>query len=128
MSEERVPVLIGVGQRTVRDEPLDALSTPVDLIDGAARDAAADAGLSSAALAHVDTLAVIKSFREPTRNTPEAVATRIGAPGARQWLVPDGGSGPTCDQTFRARNLRSSLFTPGRGKIWMYVGCTPTPR
>ncbi|MEM7405553.1 MAG: acetyl-CoA acetyltransferase [Pseudomonadota bacterium] len=88
------PVLIGVGQLTVRDEPLDALSSPLDLIERAADLAADDAGLGRAALAGIDQIAVVKSFREPTRNSAESLANRLGVENAEHWLVPDGGQAP----------------------------------
>lgn len=94
MTSDLTPVLIGGGQETVRDEPLDALSTPLDLIERSARRAADDAGLAHGALAGLDALVVVKSFREPMRNTPEALARRIGATDAQRWLAPDGGNGP----------------------------------
>ena len=45
-------------------------------------------------LAGVDELVVVKSFREPTRNSPLALAERLGAHRARRWLTPDGGNAP----------------------------------
>ncbi|MGI9322101.1 MAG: hypothetical protein ACR2PJ_00830, partial [Pseudomonadales bacterium] len=44
--------------------------------------------------AELDTTVVVKSFREPTRNSPEVIAKRIGAGKAKQYLMPDGGNGP----------------------------------
>lgn len=94
MSDDLTPILIGVGQKTVRDEPLDALTRPMDLMQASAEAAAADAGLTPAALTGVDKLVVVKSFREPMRNSPARLATRIGAEGAQSWLTPDGGNAP----------------------------------
>ena len=62
MSTE-TPILVGVGQLTVRNEPLDKLSSPLDLIEAAAKLAAQDAGLNPAQLAKLDQIAVVKSFR-----------------------------------------------------------------
>jgi acetyl-CoA C-acetyltransferase len=90
--DDNLPILIGCGQVTVRDEPLDALSTPMDLMQGAAKLAVADAGLSEDAMKALD--ALVKSFREPMRNSPEVLARRLGADQARCWLTPDGGSTP----------------------------------
>lgn len=94
MNRDAVPVLIGVGQKTVRDEPLDALSTPLDLLVDGAEAAARDAGIARETLTNLDAIVVVKSFREPMRNTPEALADRLGAGTARQWLTPDGGNAP----------------------------------
>ena len=56
--------------------------------------ALADAHLGRAALDQVDTLVVVRSFRESTPNSPEALAKRLGASSAAQWLMPNGGNGP----------------------------------
>ncbi len=94
MSDDLTPVLIGVGQVTEKDPDIESASTPLDLNEQAIRIAAEDAGITDAALTHADTLVVVKSFREPTRNSPETIANRIGAINATQWLMPDGGNGP----------------------------------
>jgi len=88
------PILIGVGQVTVRDEPLEALSTPMDLMERSARAAAEDAHLKPDVLADIDSLAIVRSFREPMRNSPDVLARRLGATGSRQWITPDGGQAP----------------------------------
>jgi acetyl-CoA C-acetyltransferase len=93
-ADDLTPVLVGVGDCTVKDEPLDAVSSPLDLMLRAASGAADDAGLAFSALAKLDELAVVKSFREPMRNTPDVLAARLGASHARQWLTPDGGNAP----------------------------------
>ena len=93
MSEKYIPVLVGVGQVTEREVALDG-SSVLDLIERAVYRAADDASISKKALADLDTLAIVRSFRESTRNTPEALANRIGAARARQWLMPNGGNGP----------------------------------
>lgn len=94
MTHADTPVLVGVGQRTVKGEPLTSLSRPLDLMQAAAHDAAKDAGLTPATLEQLDTLAVVKSFREPTPNSPASLCRRLGCHGARPWLVPDGGNAP----------------------------------
>ena len=93
MSTE-TPILVGVGQLTVRNEPLDKLSSPLDLIEAAAKLAALDAGLNPAQLANLDQIAVVKSFREPTCNSAESLANRLHAKHAQHWMLPDGGQAP----------------------------------
>ena len=93
MSEKYIPILVGVGQVIEREVALDG-SSVFDLIEQAIYRAADDAGISRKALADLDTLAIVRSLRESTRNTPEAIANRIGAHRARQWLMPNGGNGP----------------------------------
>lgn len=94
MIRDDTPILIGVGQVTVRDEPLDALSTPMDLMVGAAIQAADDAGIQRRSLAGLDAVVVVKSFREPMRNSPATLARKLGAAHAETWLTPDGGQAP----------------------------------
>ena len=94
MTNPRTPILIGVGQVTEKDPPIDEASSPLDLIEQATVLALEDAGISRENLSDLTTLVVVKSFREPMRNTPEALASRINATKAAQWLAPDGGNGP----------------------------------
>ncbi|MGI9323356.1 MAG: hypothetical protein ACR2PJ_07225, partial [Pseudomonadales bacterium] len=91
MQDDFTPVLIGVGQVVEKAPDLAAASSPLDLNEQAIRKAAADAGLAMEKLAELDTTVVVKSFREPTRNSPEVIAKRIGAGKAKQYLMPDGG-------------------------------------
>lgn len=93
MSEKFMPVLVGVGQVTEKEVSLEG-SSVLDLIEKAVYQAVDDAGISRKQLADLDTLAIVRSFRESTRNTPESIAGRIGASRARQWLMPNGGNGP----------------------------------
>ena len=93
MSEKYMPVLVGVGQVTEREFDVDS-SSVLDLIEQAVYKALEDAGISKASLADLDSLVMVKSFRESTRNSPEALANRIGATRATQWLMPNGGNGP----------------------------------
>ncbi len=93
MSEKYMPVLVGVGQVTQKDFDIDS-GSPLDLMEEAVYLALEDAGIDRSALSDLDTLAVVRSFREPTRNTPESLANRIGADRATQWLMPNGGNGP----------------------------------
>ena len=94
MKDDLTPVLIGVGQVMEKEPDLEQASSPLDLNEQAIYRAVADAGLAKGKLAELDNLVVVKSFREPTRNSPEVLANRIGASEARQYLMPDGGNGP----------------------------------
>ena len=76
MPHPRTPILIGVGQLTERETGLDALSSPMDLMEGATWAACADAGIDREQLASVDTLVVVRSFREPMANSAEVLARR----------------------------------------------------
>ena len=93
MDEARMPILVGVGQVTEREFDVNS-SSPLDLMEQAVWAASDDAGIGRDAMADLDALVIVKSFREPTRNSVEALAGRLGAHRARQWMMPDGGNGP----------------------------------
>jgi len=94
MQNDLMPVIIGVGQVTEKDPDLDSASSPLDLMESATSQAAEDAGITRRQLEELGVLVVVKSFREPTRNSPEALADRLGAKKAMLWLTPDGGQAP----------------------------------
>ncbi|MBL6808616.1 MAG: hypothetical protein ISQ55_06045, partial [Pseudomonadales bacterium] len=89
---DRMPILVGVGQVTEKKAGLEGLSSPVDLMAQACALAFEDAHLTREVMADVDTLVVVRSFRESTPNSPEALARRLGAETAEQWLMPNGGN------------------------------------
>ncbi len=93
MKNKDMPVIVGVGQVSEKEFDLDS-SSPVALMEKAVAKSLEDAGLSSDIISELDTLVVVKSFREATKNSPEALARRIGANNAKQWLMPNGGNGP----------------------------------
>ena len=94
MPHPRTPVLVGVGQVTEKNDDLDALSSPMDLMEQATWRACEDAGIGRERMADVDTLVVVSSFREPMANSAEVLARRVGAGGAAPWMMPNGGNGP----------------------------------
>lgn len=93
MTDMQTPVLVGVGQVTEKEFDHSG-SKPLDLMEQATYLAAEDAGIDASKLSELDVLAVVRSFREPTRNSAESLATRIGAGRAEQWMMPNGGNGP----------------------------------
>lgn len=94
MPRDNTPVMIGVGQVTEKDPDLAVASSPLDLMVQATQLAFDDAGLNAVAASDIDALVVVKSFREPMRNTPEALANALNAGKSKQWIVPDGGYAP----------------------------------
>jgi acetyl-CoA C-acetyltransferase len=117
MTAPNTPVLIGAGQLTVRNESLEALSTPLDLMERATKEAATQCGLTPRQLSDVDALVVVKSFREPMRNSPEALANRLDISSAAQWLAPDGGNGPQSLVNLFARQIAA-----GQHKLVLLAG------
>lgn len=94
MSADRIPILVGVGQSTKKDEPLGGCSGPVDLILESAHRAAEDTTIGSSIFAKLDLVVLVRSFREVVRNSPQLVADSLGAKKARCYLTPHGGNTP----------------------------------
>ena len=94
MPHPRTPILVGVGQVTQKQDGLEGLSSPMDLMVDATWAACEDAGIGRERLSGVDTLVVVRSFREPMANSAEVLADRVGAANAAQWMMPNGGNGP----------------------------------
>lgn len=94
MNQDLMPILIGGGQITEKNTAVEMASTPMDLMEKAVLDAADNAGISPDRLSDLDTLVVIKSLYEFTRNSPESLARRINAQSAKQWILPASGNYP----------------------------------
>ena len=96
MTDDRQPVLVGVGQITQRESDPRAARGPLELMADAARAAAADSGAGDALLAALDHLTVIRLFADTSprfaspfgrqTNPPLSVARRIGADAVRQHV------------------------------------------
>ncbi|WP_433306908.1 acetyl-CoA acetyltransferase [Actinoplanes sp. CA-030573] len=105
-TDERTPVIVGVGQSSERlDDPDYRRRSPVELAADAARAALADTGADPAAVAAaVDTVAGTRQFensmpgaRAPlgrSDNFPRSVAGRVGADPRRAVLEVAGGQSP----------------------------------
>jgi acetyl-CoA C-acetyltransferase len=90
VTDPRAPVLVGVGQLTVRDgEPL----SPLELMERAARAAAEDAG-APGLLADVQRLAVVDAISQPLRDPGARLAQRLGARPAETTRSGLGGNSP----------------------------------
>ncbi|WP_433598209.1 acetyl-CoA acetyltransferase [Nocardia sp. CA-135953] len=115
--DSRTPVLVGVGQAAERiDGSAYRALSAVELAAAAAREALADAGANSEALAaRIDTVAGVRQFEISTPgapaplgksdNYPRSVADRVGADPARAILEVSGGQSPQHLITELARNI-----------------------
>lgn len=96
MNEQRIPVLVGVGQVTQRESDPRAALQPLDLMAAAARLASDDSGVGARLLQALDNITVIRLFADTSPrfvcpfggsdNPPASVAARIGATQARQLV------------------------------------------
>lgn len=94
MSNERMPVIVGVGQVTKKDEPLEQCSSAASLTIESAKLAAEDAGCGVRLLENLDEIVVVRSFREVLQDSPRYLAEQIGAQRAKCYLTPFGGNMP----------------------------------
>lgn len=95
MTRSIQPVLVGAGQLV--DRPIDPASAlnPLDMMQVTAESAATDAGLRTDSLKDIDTLVVVNSVGPKlVRNPPAALARRLGAERAEQFLTVTGGNTP----------------------------------
>ncbi|MEJ7893552.1 MAG: acetyl-CoA acetyltransferase [Solirubrobacteraceae bacterium] len=90
MIDPRTPVLVGVGQLTVRDgEPLE----PLGLMEAAARAAGQDAG-APALLEKLQSVAVVDAISQPLGDPGALLAERLGSQPAETVRSGLGGNGP----------------------------------
>lgn len=90
MIDPRAPVLVGVGQLTVRDG--DGVE-PLALMERAARAAAEDAG-APGLLARLQSVAVVDAISQPLGDPGALLAARLGATPAETLRSGLGGNGP----------------------------------
>ena len=64
MDERKIPILVGCGQITQREEDPAAAQSPMNLTEAAVHQAAEDAGGGNALLASLDTVLSIRSFSD----------------------------------------------------------------
>lgn len=117
MQDDNTPILIGVGQITERQPDLEKVSSPLDLMEAAVDEALGDAGLGRDRLGNLDELVVVRSFREPARNSVESLANRLGANAARQWMMPNGGNAPQY-----LVNRYSEAIAEGKNRFVLFAG------
>ncbi len=93
MSDDRTPIVIGVGQRVQRDDdPREALG-PLAMLEQVARQAARDAQAGDAILCELDAIALLDVFgggRE-MQNAPRLLDERLGARAKKEYVGEIGG-------------------------------------
>ncbi|MFM8409151.1 MAG: acetyl-CoA acetyltransferase [Alphaproteobacteria bacterium] len=94
MNDADVPVLVGSGQVTGREEDPSRALEPIDLMAEAARRAAASAGLAPEALGRLDRIAVVNLLSWRYGNAPRSLAARLGASPREEIYTTIGGNTP----------------------------------
>lgn len=110
-------VLVGVAQRTVREEDPLAAPTPLDLLEDVCREAARDAGPGAGLLDAVDTVALVESLGWHTRNAPRLLCERLGIRARRELTSVLGGESPLALLNHLAREIAA-----GRARVALLAG------
>jgi acetyl-CoA C-acetyltransferase len=104
VTDDQRPVLVGVGQLSLRDaEP--AAADPLVLLERAARAALEDAGAGERVLRALDTLAVVDVMAWRPRNAPGLLAEKLGAKPRHEVLSAVGGEIPIALTNELARRI-----------------------
>jgi acetyl-CoA C-acetyltransferase len=103
MPERNTPILVGCGDVTDLDTPIEAGRSPYDLIAQAGKLALADAGGRDLAGA-IDTVAMLRSYKDTSHrfetrlggstNPPKSIARRLGLQASRHVYTWNGGNMP----------------------------------
>lgn len=128
MDESRIPVLVGAGQITQREEDPQKALAPIDLIAAAGRAAAKDAGAGDALLQALDAIVLLRSFSDTSwrfkspfggpSNPPKSLAARLGAERASRLIYTHpGGNMPQW-----SINQLSAMVTRGELEAAMVIG------
>ncbi len=91
MDPKNIPVIIGTAQLVDREADVDRHIEPLDMLERVAREAVADAGVSSALLSALDTVALVGIAGWHPQNAPNLLAGRLGANPVREYTTGIGG-------------------------------------
>ena len=120
MSEDRVPVLVGVAQWTQRDVDLALAPEPLAILEGLARDAAADARAGERLLAAADTVGIVEVPGWAPTNGPRLLAERLAAHPRRELISGTGG-----EVSLRLVNAAAEAIAAGRSRVALLAGVSP---
>jgi len=116
-----IPVIVGVGQHTHRDDEDLAGAEPVTLIEAAARAAGDDC--TGALLGVLDVVEIMGVGSWWYDDLPGLVAERLGAdvPAGRRRMLPTGGESP-----LRALDVAAARIADGEAKVVLLAGAEGT--
>lgn len=128
MDESRIPIMVGAGQITQREEDPKQALAPIDLIAASARAAAEDSEAGTALLSSLDTIVQLRAFADTSwrfrspfggpSNQPKSLANRIGADNAKRLIYTyAGGNMPQW-----SINRLSEMVTRGEVETAMVIG------
>jgi len=101
MDESKIPILVGCGQITQREEDPNCALSPMDLTSQACFEAAKDTEVGNKILEEIDTILVIRSFSDTSwrfacpfgkyHNPPMSLANKINAKNVHQYIYTHAG-------------------------------------
>jgi acetyl-CoA C-acetyltransferase len=120
MQTDRLPVLAGAAQWIQRDAEPERAPEPLDVLEGLARRAAADAGVGARLLEAVDTIGLVSVAGWSPANGPRLLAGRIGARPSTEWVSGTGG-----EIALRLVNAAAERIAAGRSRVALLAGLNP---
>ena len=121
MSDERTPVVVGVGQLVQHDVELSETLEPLAMLERVARLAAEDAGGGERLLRDLDTIALINFFAgRGMSNANRLLGERLGAKARKEYVGETGGQiGVTL------ANFVAEQITRGEVRLALLAGFIP---
>ena len=87
------PIIVGVGQKTYHPGGSEATPSPLEMMEGVAREAERDAG-AAGLLAKLDSVRVVNIMSWPSADPPADLAARLGAGDGERGYSTVGGNTP----------------------------------
>jgi len=119
MIADNTPIIVGSAQLVDRQATVERHIQPLDMLLRTSHDAAADAGLSVAALATLDTVALVGVSGWHPQNPPGLLAEKLAATGAKN-LYTTGDGGQMGVQLF---NAMADKIISGESEFALVAGC-----
>lgn len=118
MKESNIPVLVGSGQLVDHEADVDRHIEPLDMLTRVALSAAQDAGLGPKSLQKMDTIALVGIAGWHPDNSPDLVASKIGAHPTHEYVTGIGGQ-----VGIRLLNFVASEIVKGESEFALVAGC-----
>jgi acetyl-CoA C-acetyltransferase len=120
MTEDRLPVLVGVSQWTQRDVAPEEAPEPLETLAALGRAAAEDAAAGERLLAAADTVGIVPVAGWAPANGPRLLAESLGARPGREWVTGTGG-----EVALRLVNAAAERIAAGRSRVALLAGLHP---
>ena len=118
VQESNIPVIIGAGQLVDHEADVDRHIEPLDMLTRVAASAGQDAGLDAKCLQKLDTIALVGIAGWHPDNSPDLVASKLGAHPRRQFVTGIGGQ-----VGITLLNFIASEIVKGESEFALVAGC-----